>query len=737
MKTTRPQITDHQAERIVSVTEIADIAGVGPSAVSNWRKRHADFPTQVAGPAGEGFRLGDVVDWLARNDKKIQLPEANTDVEEIFWLGSDLLAGSGPLERQLELALQLLVLRRSTSSEFAPNWNDVRAAEPGQLHDTIRQALDALAENNPQLGRVLTPSVTLKQVDLADLRGFVELLDNIDIPDDQLGADISTVIHHVAENLKAGGTFETPPSVAKLLVRLVGPITGAVYDPAAGAGMALAEAWRQRENDHVTVYGQELAGHLRQLAALHLELNRADHHIESGDTLLDDRFPNLLASHIVADPPLGVHQQSQTQLQGDPRFRYGLPPAGETAAYWIQHVLSHLADSGRAAVLTTHRFATAPRATADVRRNLIEAGTIEAVIQLPSGILPGSQINPLLLLLQPADGTNHHILFVDASALGEAEWGGLHELDHTDITTIVEAVQTSRTGKRPDRPGFASTVGIGEIAEADWSLLPGRHISYYQPVTTYQGQPLHAYFTSQAKSFEEATTTLRSVVADINGMVSHVTSGKGRLPAARRLGDLLTVPPIRGMRSETVPEGQTGVPYIHTSRVSAATRDLTDPGPETTLPPKKADRTTRQGDILLTTRGLERDKPSCAIVRFPQPAAFADSLIGLRPNPEVLDVHYLRAFLISENGSRMLGAASSGNTISNLRPAALADIEVPLPPIEQQRQVASVLNLLEDAEHLVTEYQDIVKGLHHSGREGLLNRILAFDTDARNARRQQ
>ena len=706
-------------ERRVTVGEIAEIADVTPGAVSNWRRRHADFPSPVEEtPSGDRFQLGDVVSWLEKRGKEFHVPQQEWDA--LLWRAADALRGTVRQEEAAVFLLQLMLIgKRAHGSDgdsplYRECWEQLLRGGEGAPVSTIwEDCITKMSDSEGMLGRALRapPGINWEGVN-AVVKPVESML--------KATSDVGEIATHLLQRLyeaigKAGGRFMTPAAIATLQLRLLQPIQGDVYDPASGAAISLGEAWRQRASDDIRLWGQDVNEQGWRLGFLHLSLCGADFTLETGDTLRDDRMRSLRAYRIVCDPPFGL-DISKMDLQGDERWAFGMP---RRIADWVwaQVVLYHLSDEGRAVVTMPLGGLFRKHQERAIREEILRAGVLDVVIELPSGLYQDTGI-PVAVLVFDRNRQNRsdRVLFIDAHQLGEPRRGGIRELASADIDEVVRSVEAWRAGEFEDQPRFAASAGLEAISESDADLTPRRYIRYTTRVTEVEGEALPA--------------RLRRLTKEVQRLGEGIGSGFDTLVQALalpaldpvssyrlvRMADVLLSDPARGVRQR--PDGtEEEYPYIETGMVSSGTGIL-DTAPTTVTRGKVRERLVQSGDILLTSRGIDVEAPAgVAIVDFPEPAAYSQSLLRLTPDPEVITTEFLFLFLSSRQGHLALSAATTGSVIANLRPDPLKEIEVRVPSLDLQRDLSAKVRHALDVRGRLAEAVKATNGAFDAFRE--------------------
>ncbi|MGO4419111.1 class I SAM-dependent DNA methyltransferase, partial [Streptomyces sp. MCAF7] len=409
------QVPDNAAE--VTAAGIARLAGVGRAAVSNWRRRHADFPKPVGGTeTSPTFALGDVERWLRDQGKLAEVPLRERVWQALAGHPDGAAAALGPVG-----AVLLLVRDRPAQ------WRRLSDATDPQLAELLPPALA------PVLTARLGEDHPVPVADPAGLRPFVPLLRQAV----ELAAETGpreTYEFLIGRHLDANPRqyTVTPPELAELMAALAGPAGPAgpagesaggaptVLDPASGTGGLL---WAVlRTHSVATLYAQELDRDLAALTALRLALTHEGQgtrvRVHGGDSLRADALPQLAADAVVSHPPFNERNWGHDELAYDPRWEYGFPARTESELAWVQHALTHLRDGGTAVLLMPPAVASR-RSGRRIRADLLRRGALRAVVALPAGAAPPYGI-PLHLwvLRRPGAGqpTAPRLLLVDAAA---------------------------------------------------------------------------------------------------------------------------------------------------------------------------------------------------------------------------------------------------------------------------------------------------------------------------------
>jgi type I restriction enzyme M protein len=301
----------------------------------------------------------------------------------------------------------------------------------------VDQAMDAIERDNPALKGVLPKEYARLPLDSHRLRQLIDLFSNIRIggegnhDHDILGRVYEYFLGQFASaEGKKGGEFYTPRSVVKLLVEMLRPYRGRVYDPCCGsAGMFVQSeefirAHGGRIGD-ISIYGQELNHTTWRLAKMNLAIRGIDGAIEQGDSFHNDRFPDLKADYILANPPFNMKNWGGEHLRDDKRWKFGVPPANNANFAWVQHIIHHLAPNGKAGfVLANGSLSSTQSGEGEIRKKIIEADLVECIVALPDKLFYSTQIPACLWFLtrnkRNGGRTDRRgqVLFIDARKMG-------------------------------------------------------------------------------------------------------------------------------------------------------------------------------------------------------------------------------------------------------------------------------------------------------------------------------
>ncbi len=382
-----------------------------------------------------------------------------------------------------------------------------RQATVGQIVDS---ALAGIERDNPALKDVLPKDYARTALDKQRLGQLIDMVSNITVGDedarsrDVLGRVYEYFLSQFASaEGKKGGEFYTPRSVVKLLVEMLEPYRGRVYDPCCGSsGMFVqsvefirahatgngngGKAPRGTRTD-ISIYGQESNYTTWRLARMNLAIRGIEGQIAHGDSFHNDRHPDLKADFILANPPFNVSDWGADRLTDDKRWQYGRPPKGNANFAWVQHIVHHLAPDGTAGfVLANGSMSSAQSGEGEIRKSLIEAELVDCMVALPGQRFYSTQIPACLwFLARNRSGAKlrdrrGEVLFIDARKLGRMVDRTHRELTDDDSARIASAFHAWRgetgAGDYADTPGFCKSATLEEMRRHGHVLTPGRYV---------------------------------------------------------------------------------------------------------------------------------------------------------------------------------------------------------------------------------------------------------------------
>jgi type I restriction enzyme M protein len=399
------------------------------------------------------------------------------------------------------------------------------------------------------------------KIDQAKLNELINLIATIPF----VHADLNSkdILGHVYEYMlgqfalaegKKGGQFYTPASIVSLIVEMIEPFEGRVYDPAMGSGGFFVQSEKfierranQKEIDPLTqkqkisIYGQEYNHTTWQLAAMNMAIRGLDYDFgkEPASTYTNVQHPDLRADFIMANPPFNMKEWNTGVDDNDPRFKYGKPPAGNANFAWMQHMLHHLApDGSQALLLANGSMSSTTNNEGDIRKALIENDLIECMVALPGQLFTNTQIPACIWFLtknktartdkagRKLRARKGEVLFIDARNLGYMKDRVLRDFTRDDIQKVADLYHAWKTGAEvngityQDQAGFCKSATLADITKHDFVLTPGRYVGATEELDDGIpfGEKMAALTAKLSEQFAESTTLEAEIKKNLAGL---------------------------------------------------------------------------------------------------------------------------------------------------------------------------------------------------------------------------
>ena len=377
----------------------------------------------------------------------------------------------------------------------------------------IDDANREIEKENAHLKDILDKTYSQKQIPQEKLGELIDLFSDANFTakeykGQKLEMNSKDILGHVYEYFlgefalaegKKGGQYYTPKSIVKLMVRMLKPFEGRVYDPAMGSGGFFVQSEEFIEQHggkigQISVYGQESNPTTWRLAAMNMAIRGIDFDFgkQPADSFTNDQHPDLRADYVMANPPFNVSDWWNEKLADDPRWKYGTPPQGNANFAWLQHMLYHLSPSGSLALLLANgSMSSQTSGEGDIRKNLLENDLVECMVALPGQLFTNTQIPACIWFLtknktngtQTPDGKgkgdrSDKILFIDAREKGYMKDRVLRDFKSEEIQEIADTLTHWQQGSEEyeDIAGYCNSATLEEIQKNDYVLTPGRYV---------------------------------------------------------------------------------------------------------------------------------------------------------------------------------------------------------------------------------------------------------------------
>ncbi len=402
-------------------------------------------------------------------------------------------------------------------------------------------AMDSIERENPSLKGVLPKDYAREALDktrlgqLIDLFGTIGLGDKASKSKDMLGRVYEYFLGQFADaEGKKGGQFYTPKSIVKLLVEMIEPFRGRIFDPCCGSGGMFVQSEKFVEEHSgkkgdIYVYGQESNSTTWKLCKMNMAIRGIESNIQWGDTFHENKHKDLKADFILANPPFNSSDWNGQLLKEDSRWKYGTPPTGNANFAWVQHFIHHLSPTGIAGfVLANGSMSSNTGGEGEIRKRIVEDDLVDCMVALPSQLFYNTMI-PACLWFVTRDKKDHgkrerkgEILFIDARNMGTMVDRRHRELTEEDIAKISSTYHAWRGegGKYEDVAGFCKSANLKDVEKNGFILTPGRYVGV--PPEEDDGEPFDEKMkrlTSELKEqFEEGMRLEGDIKKNLAGL---------------------------------------------------------------------------------------------------------------------------------------------------------------------------------------------------------------------------
>lgn len=534
-----------------------------------------------------------------RQEQLLELFQSDAD-NNIYFMPRDDYDSAADYQQALDEELELLDYYREANVFWVPKaarWNTLKEKAVLPIGSIIWQddagtdvklrsvswlidnALEEIEKSNTKLKGILN-RISQYQLDNDKLIGLINTFSDTSFTKPVFGGErlhlhSKDILGHVYEYFlgqfalaegKQGGQYYTPKSIVTLIVEMLQPYSGRVYDPAMGSGGFFVSSDKfieehakeqhydaEEQKKHISVYGQESNPTTWKLAAMNMAIRGIDFNFgkKNADSFTDDQHPDLRADFVMANPPFNIKDWWSESLADDVRWQYGTPPKGNANFAWLQHMLHHLAPTGSLALLLANgSMSSNTSGEGEIRQRLVEADLVECMVALPGQLFTNTQIPACIWFLTKSkrgdrnfelggimnDGTGRRakrdrcgeVLFIDARNLGFMRDRVLRDFTAKDIAKITDTFHEWQTngmsceGSLPfqDIPGFCKSATIDEIKKHDYVLTPGRYVGAQKQED--DGEPFAekmARFTGQLREqFAESERLEAEIKRNLGGL---------------------------------------------------------------------------------------------------------------------------------------------------------------------------------------------------------------------------
>ncbi|MFW9853510.1 MAG: N-6 DNA methylase [Candidatus Thorarchaeota archaeon] len=687
------------------------------------------------------------------------------DIEKHLWDASNILRGSVDASEFKNFIVGLLFLKRLSDvyDEIARNepdsastaqivwehldgqtyqipteahWNAIPRLWYQDIGDHLNHISELLEQKNPLLKGILT-NIDFSRLPRDTLIRLVSHFDeirlrNADLVDpDLLGRAYEYLIAKFAEKAKQGGEFYTPHNVVRLLVELLNPEENMwVCDPTSGSGGLLlqcVEFLRRSDKNWQTLslFGQESNPQTWALSKINMFLHGINARIELGDTIRNPKLVKdghlLLFDLVIANPPFSLKEWGRGIAKNDPynRFKLGIPPKSIGDMAFLQHMISTLRSNGRLGIILPHGVLFRGGAERKIRKTLVEADFIEAIVGLPPNLFYGTSIPACILILNKNKQSDRKskIQFINAFSLYNAR-PSQNVLTVQHIQKIVEAHSNQR-----ESPQFSRIVSIKEIRDMMYNLNISLYIDISTPDPQIDVQKVWNGFHLLENVRQSQIDQVQKVIERVSESASSSTSTISAYPDtwySAKLGDLVTIETGKRAKGGALKSGEVasiGGEHINDGRISWETIKYI---------PDRIYMQLTQGKVNLHDVLVVKDGATTGKVAFIRDLPYEKIAVNehvflIRTNdPNQLDAEFLYYVMESKIGQSQIKKRFHG-IIGGINRTDVKSIKIPIPPIKEQHKIVQILASLETHINLTNEVNQQVKTL----KKGLMQHLLS------------
>ena len=512
------------------------------------------------------------------------------------------------------------------------------------FYKVLRTAFNVLEEENKQLEGTFSTFNLKYEQDPKFIGNLFKKISDLDFSEEKLGFSdiIGTLLNRFARHeAKRGADFTTPHSVSQLMTKLLNPKEGLVLDSTCGIGGFFQQIEENSPNGEFQFYGQEINSTTLAIAKLRFAFSQknAIHFGEPKSTLDEDQFQELKADYVIMHPPFNVRKWTNDNTSVDTRFEFGTPKGNANFA-WLQHVTYHLNSNGKGVLLLSNGSLISGGTEGKIRKKLIEADLIEAIITLPSQLLTNTSIPSCIWVLNKNKFQKNKVLFIDGSNLGEKVKGLERVLSSKsvfEISSILHSWQ-NKDDKFKNITGFIKSVGLKEIIENNYFLEPVRYLGIKELIDVDLS---NAILLGDLLEYHKPSRL------DINGKYKKVT-----------IKDLSSNPDAYSLNIENLVKGELGANF----------------------------RLLEKDVLLLAVLG-SKIKPTFYKSSKDAIAYSSNSILGFKVDQSIVSLEYLSAELDKEYIKAQIEVYRKGAGIPMIRKVDLLKIKVIIPLLKEQNEI--------------------------------------------------